>query len=189
MQQYKEVKRQAKPHETILIVDAHPEIGNYKNGDIMRVVEASERGGSGVFATDKNNDLAMPNHSEYVVLEPIETPAPTISNGTLTIGTKSVKLTDEQLSALGMVTDTAKKRYEAIIELNEKLWRFSIKNGCHAEIEKTKYYYPGHFENFGWSCTGLDRRFFIGFKSRSTCRRAIDEIIIPYCKEHPELGL
>lgn len=62
----REVKRKAKVGEYIKIVDAHPFMISYKNGDVFKVVSTSEPG----VVIEKDKGIATAAwHREYVVLE------------------------------------------------------------------------------------------------------------------------
>ena len=62
----REVKRKAKVGEYIKIVDAHPYLIPYKNGDVFKVISTSE---SGVVIEKDGTPVTSAWHREYVVLE------------------------------------------------------------------------------------------------------------------------
>lgn len=62
----REVKRKAKVGEYIKIVDAHPYIIPYKNGDVFKVISTSE---PGVVIEKDGTPVTSAWHEEYVVLE------------------------------------------------------------------------------------------------------------------------
>lgn len=66
----REVKRKAEVGEYIKIVEAHPYMIPYKNGDVFKVVSAGERGV--VIKKDKEGSIGVWNR-EYVVLENYKT--------------------------------------------------------------------------------------------------------------------
>lgn len=62
----REVKRKAKVGEYIKIVDAHPYLIPYKNGDVFKVISTSE---PGVVIEKDGTPVTSAWHREYVVLE------------------------------------------------------------------------------------------------------------------------
>lgn len=62
----REVKRKAKVGEYIKIVDAHPYLIPYKNGDVFKVISTSE---PGVVIEKDGTQVTAAWHREYVVLE------------------------------------------------------------------------------------------------------------------------
>lgn len=62
----REVKRKAKVGEYIKIVDAHPYLISYKNGDIFKVISTGE---PGVVIEKDGTPVTSAWHREYVVLE------------------------------------------------------------------------------------------------------------------------
>lgn len=62
----REVKRKAKVGEYIKIVDAHPYLIPYKNGDVFKVISTSE---PGVVIEKDGTPVTSARHREYVVLE------------------------------------------------------------------------------------------------------------------------
>lgn len=62
----REVKRKAKVGEYIKIVDAHPYLIPYKNGDVFKVISTSE---PGVVIEKDGTPVTSAWHEEYVVLE------------------------------------------------------------------------------------------------------------------------
>lgn len=62
----REVKRKAKVGEYIKIVDAHPYLIPYKNGDVFKVISTSE---PGVVIEKDGTPVTSAWHDEYVVLE------------------------------------------------------------------------------------------------------------------------
>jgi len=112
-----------------------------------------------------------------------------ITGNILTHGDKSVALFDEQMEVLGLTAHAQEMRHRARVELNERLWRFAMENG--GEPEKLCAHWVSRYDGSTW--VALPRnRVFMGadqrFASEEACRRAIDEILIPFLKEHPECG-
>jgi len=67
---YREVDRVAEIGEKIKVVDAYYTLGKYSDGDIFTVEEYYRD--YGIYAKELSDDSLHINHSEYVVLEPIE---------------------------------------------------------------------------------------------------------------------
>src|SRR5699024_4910624 len=75
---YKEVDRIAEVGEKIKVIDAKVTFGDYDNGDIFTV--ESRYGHEGVCAKELSEEAPYIVHSEYVVLEPIESSTPDLAD-------------------------------------------------------------------------------------------------------------
>lgn len=89
-------------------------------------------------------------------------------------------------------TDEAFMQQRALHEtLNRLLWRFSMQNDGDKidwSKETTKYYiyFQSTNNKFYIDYTCCLKQLDIYFKSRESAQRAIDEIIKPFMKEHPD---
>lgn len=86
----REVKRKAKVGEYIKIVDAHPSLIPYKNGDVFKVISTSE---PGVVIEKDGTPVTSAWHSEYVVLENYKPEKELEKKGEICVG-DTVKVTD-----------------------------------------------------------------------------------------------
>jgi hypothetical protein len=119
----------------------------------------------------------------------------------IVINGKKAELTDEQLKTLGIVVEkeiTPEEQYALHEELNRKLWKFAMDNGgCLSKEEWEDYTINKYYIWYGVSdagafllnvycsapAAGVGAQFF---RSRGIAQKAIDEIIKPFFKEHPE---